>query len=63
MKVLHKTLFLIIILFAIRIFASPQIPDYIIYKGDTIPTYNLILEQLLHLQNKSLSILLLIPKS
>ena len=25
--------------------------------------YNLILEQLLHLQNKSLSILLLIPKS
>ena len=25
--------------------ASPQMPDYIIYKGDTIPVYNLILEQ------------------
>ncbi len=51
MKVLHKTLFLIIILFAIRIFASPQIPDYIIYKGHTIPTYNLILEQFLQKKN------------
>jgi len=27
-----------------RLFASPQIPDYIIFKGDTILTYNLILE-------------------
>jgi len=33
------------------IFASPQMPDYIIYKKDTIPTYNLILEQYLQKQN------------
>ena len=26
-------------------FVSPQMPDYIIYKGDTIPIYNLILEK------------------
>lgn len=26
-------------------FASPQRPDFLIYKGDTIPTYNLILEE------------------
>lgn len=26
-------------------FASPQMPDYVIHKGDTIPIYNLILEQ------------------
>jgi len=30
-----------------RLSASPQIPDYIIFKGDTIATYNLILEQYL----------------
>jgi len=30
-----------------RLFASPQMPDYIIFKGDTIATYNLILEQYL----------------
>lgn len=27
--------------------ASPQVPDYIIYKNDTIPTYNLLVEQYL----------------
>lgn len=30
-----------------RLYASPQMPDYIIFKGDTISTYNLILEQYL----------------
>lgn len=33
--------------------ASPQMPDYIIYKNDTIPTYNLILEK--HLQSQETS--------
>jgi len=28
-------------------FASPQVPDYLIYKNDTIPIYNLILEKYL----------------
>lgn len=28
-------------------FASPQVPDYLIYKNDTIPTYNLLVEQFL----------------
>lgn len=46
MKHLFKILFIII---ANYCFASPQIPDYIIYKKDTIPTYNLILEN--YLQN------------
>ena len=27
--------------------ASPQVPDYLIYKQDTIPTYNLLVEQYL----------------
>ena len=31
--------------------ASPQLPDYIIYKGDTISTYNLILEEYLQKKN------------
>lgn len=34
-------------------FASPQSPDYIIYKGDTLATYTLILEQYFHLQAKT----------
>ncbi len=34
--------------FASNSFASsPQIPDYLIYKNDTIPTYNLLVEQYL----------------
>lgn len=39
------------ILIANQIFASPQMPDYIIVKKDTIPTYNLILEQFLQKKN------------
>lgn len=35
---------------SVELFASPQMPDYIIFKGDTIATYNLILEQ--YLQQK-----------
>ena len=38
------------ILFSLGLFASPQMPDYIIYKNDTVSTYNLILEQ--YLQSK-----------
>lgn len=51
MKILIKLLFTIFILVMTDIFASPQMPDYIIYKKDTIPTYNLILEQYLQKQN------------
>lgn len=39
--------FFLLALCSIRLFASPQMPDYIIFKGDTIATYNLILEQYL----------------
>jgi hypothetical protein len=46
-NVVFKILFLII---PFGLFASPQMPDYIIFKKDTIPTYNLILEQ--YLQKK-----------
>lgn len=44
---------ILILIFAITplsIFASPQMPDFIIYKKDTIATYNLILEK--YLQKK-----------
>jgi hypothetical protein len=34
-------------------FASPQMPDYIIFKGDTLVTYNLILEQFFQKQQKA----------
>lgn len=33
--------------------ASPQMPDYLIYGNDTIPTYNLILEQYLQRQDST----------
>lgn len=35
------------------LFASPQIPDYIVFKNDTIATYNLILEQYLQRLEKT----------
>lgn len=35
-----------------RTFASPQLPDYIIFNGDTIATYTLLLEQYFQLQDK-----------
>ena len=44
---------LVLALSSFRHFASPQLPDYIIFKGDTIATYNLILEQYLQKQEKT----------
>lgn len=35
------------VLFGQRVMASPQLPDYIIYKGDTLAVYDLILEEYL----------------
>jgi len=43
--------FLFLPLLGEQLSASPQLPDYIIYKNDTLPTYNLILET--YLQNKN----------
>jgi len=52
MKLYHKILFFILLCFSFnKIRASPQIPDYIIYKNDTIPTYNLLVEQYLQRLN------------
>lgn len=48
MKTTLKILFVFI---TIKIFGSPQLPDYIIYKNDTIPTYHLILEKYLQKEN------------
>ena len=45
-------LILVLTLSSFKLFASPQVPDYIIYKGDTIVTYNLILEKYLQSQEK-----------
>lgn len=47
MNILNKIFFSFFIVMTIKSLASPQMPDYIIYKKDTIPTYNLILEQYL----------------
>lgn len=47
MKTVYKIIVTILIILSIKTLASPQMPDYIIYKNDTIPTYNLILEKYL----------------
>jgi hypothetical protein len=48
-----KVIFIVTILFiSENSIASPQLPDYVIYKGDTIPVYNLILEQYFKTANK-----------
>jgi hypothetical protein len=38
---------------AFKTLASPQLPDYIIFKGDTIATYTLLLEQYFQRQDKA----------
>lgn len=43
---------IVLTLSTLRTLASPQSPDYIIYKGDTLATYTLILEQYFQLQGK-----------
>ncbi len=45
--------FIFLTLSSLHLFASPQVPDYIIFRGDTIATYNLILEQYLQGQEKT----------
>ena len=42
---------LVMIFWAPELYGSPQSPDYIIHKNDTIGTYNLILEQYLQKQD------------
>lgn len=44
---------LITLCLSFKAFASPQSPDYIIFKGDTLATYTLLLEQYFQLQNKA----------
>ena len=38
---------IVLTFFSLTVCASPQMPDYIIYKNDTIATYNLLVEQYL----------------
>ena len=53
-KFLTATLFTFLLtFFTLGTFASPQSPDYIIYKGDTLATYTLILEQYFQMQGKA----------
>ena len=45
---MQKYIALIILnLFSLSLYSSPQMPDYIVFKKDTFATYNLILEQYL----------------
>lgn len=44
---IKKILLLGLTLSTINLWGSPQVPDFIIFKGDTIATYNLILERYL----------------
>lgn len=46
---------LIFVITTSGLFASPQMPDYIIYGKDTIATYNLILEQYLQRQDTAMT--------
>lgn len=46
---------LFIIVPAVQAFASPQVPDFIIYRNDTIATYNLMLEQYLQSRDTAAS--------
>ena len=50
-KTLKHITICILTFWTTELFASPQMPDYIIYGKDTIATYNLILEQYLQSQN------------
>lgn len=52
-KVKKQIISLILLLFSLGLFASPQMPDYVVYGKDTIATYNLILEQYLQKQDTS----------
>jgi hypothetical protein len=46
-RLLKVSLMLSLSLWSSELLGSPQTPDYIIIKGDTIPTYNLLLESYL----------------
>ncbi len=52
-KTLKHITICILTFWTAELFASPQMPDYIIYGKDTIATYNLILEQYLQRQDTS----------
>ncbi|PIX09846.1 MAG: hypothetical protein COZ75_04655 [Flavobacteriaceae bacterium CG_4_8_14_3_um_filter_34_10] len=52
-KTIKSILIITILFLSQNSFASPQMPDYVIYKGDTIPVYNLILEQYFEKTEKS----------
>ena len=45
--IIRCVILVILIHSSLSVFASPQMPDYIIYKKDTIATYNLLVEQYL----------------
>lgn len=51
-KTLKHITICILTFWTTELFASPQMPDYVIYGKDTIATYNLILEQYLQQQDK-----------
>jgi len=52
-KTFSVSLFIVFLTFSLQLFASPQVPDFIIFRGDTIATYNLILEQYLQRQEQT----------
>lgn len=52
-KSFSSSLFIVFLtLSSLQLFASPQLPDYLIFKGDTLVTYNLLIEQYFQLQAK-----------
>lgn len=52
-KTFSVSLFIVFLTLSLQLFASPQVPDYIIFRGDTIATYNLILEQYLQREEQT----------
>lgn len=53
-KVKVNIVLVILIHLSLNIFASPQLPDYIIYKNDTVATYNLLVEEYLQKHEQGL---------
>ncbi|GGH01794.1 hypothetical protein GCM10007415_42400 [Parapedobacter pyrenivorans] len=51
MKGYKQLLIVVILMWASKLIASPQSPDYIVYGNDTVATYNLIVEQYLQSRN------------
>ena len=52
-KFIRLILIFFLLLIGTDMFSSPQLPDYLVFKGDTFPVYDLILEKYIETQDQS----------